>query len=81
MREYGGKQCRWPTIQPGCNFSKKMTIFTMGFLFLKPGAITDLGTYGKMGRTKWQNSKTSPLVFILFPFTFRTTDEQQFGFA
>ena len=60
---------------------KKETIFTKGFLFLKPGAIVDLETHGKMGHTKWQNSKTSPLSFILFPFTFRTTDEQQFGFA
>ena len=73
---------------PAVIFFKKMTIFTMGFSFLKPGAIVDLGTRGRMGHTKWrrqethrQNSKTSPLVFILFPFTFRTTDERQFGFA
>ena len=29
------------------------------------------------GKKHRQNSKTSPFVFIFFPFAFRTTDEQQ----
>ena len=33
------------------------------------------------GKKHRQNSKTSPFGFIFFPFAFRTTDEQQFGFA
>ena len=34
LREYGGTQCRWPTIQPSSNFSKKNDNFHNGiFLF------------------------------------------------
>ena len=65
-----------------------MTIFTMGFSFLNPGAYVDLGPVGEWAEQNGgginkhrQNSKTSPFVFIFFLFAFRTTDEQQFGFA
>ena len=64
-----------------------MTILTTGFSFRKPGANVDLGPVGKWveqnGGVKKhrQNSKPSPLVFILFLFAIRTTDERQFGFA
>ena len=74
---------------PAVIFSKKksMTIFTMGFSSLKPGANVNLGSVGEWAEQNGgdkkhrQNSKTSPFVFIFFPFAFRTTDEQQFGFA
>ena len=42
-------------------FQKKnaMTIFTMGFSFLKPGAYVDPGPVGEcMGRTKWRRQET-----------------------
>ena len=58
-----------------------MTIFTMGFSFLKPGAYVDPGPVGEWaeqnggGKKQLQNSKASPFVFIFFLFTFRTTDE------
>ena len=61
--------------------------FHSGFSFLKPGAYVDLGPVGEWaeqnggGNKHRQNSKTSPFVFIFFLFAFRTTDEQQFGFA
>ena len=64
-----------------------MTIFTMGFSFLKAGAYVDLGPVGEWaeqnggGKKHRQNSKTSPFVFIFLLFAFRTTDERQFGFA
>ena len=58
-----------------------MTIFTMGFSFLKPGAYVDLGPVGEWaeqnggGKKQLQNSKASPFAFIFFLFAFRTTDE------
>ena len=64
-----------------------MTIFTTEFSFLKPGANVNLGSVGEWAEQNGgdkkhrQNSKTSPLVLILFLFAFRTTDERQFGFA
>ena len=64
-----------------------MTIFTMGFSFLKPGAYVDLGPVGEWaeqnggGKKHQQNSKTSPNVFIFCLFAFRTTDELQYGFS
>ena len=62
-----------------------MTIFTMRFSFLKPGAYVDLGPVGEWaeqnggGKKHRQNSKTYPFVFIFFQFAFCTTDEQQFS--
>ena len=44
---------------PAVIFQKKqnaMTIFTMGFSFLTPGAYVDLGP--GMGRTKWRRQET-----------------------
>ena len=64
-----------------------MTIFATGFSFLKPGANVDLGPVGKWaeqnggGKKHQQNGRTPPLVFILFLFAFRTTDERHSGFA
>ena len=72
---------------PAVIFQKKMTIFTMGFSFLKPGAYVDLEPVREWveqnggGNKHRENSKTFPFVFIFFMFAFRTTDEQQFGFA
>jgi len=78
IREYGGKQCCWPTIQPGSNFSKKkindnfhneilVSELSLGLMWILDPEWAEQNGGGKKLR---QNSKTSPFVFIFFPFAF-----------